>query len=102
LYCFVDDDGQSIANILCLTQRKHVDIYHVTQAPYYISNKTTSARDRFASWLRYRCEPCCRGTRQPYNCHEVRHQRSLRARAIESWVCCSQPVCPLLIINVID
>jgi hypothetical protein len=50
LYCFVEVDGQSI---LCFTQRTYAtNIF----AAYIVFGKTQSSRDRFASWLRYRCE----------------------------------------------
>jgi hypothetical protein len=46
-YCFVEADGQSV---FMLTQWRH------GSPPYYISGKTESARDHFASWLQRRCE----------------------------------------------
>jgi hypothetical protein len=42
-YCFVEVEGQCILGLR-------------GNAPYYIFGKTKSARDRFASWLCYRCE----------------------------------------------
>jgi hypothetical protein len=39
-YCFVEVDGQSILNL----------------RQTMVFGKTQSARDRFVSWLRYRCE----------------------------------------------
>jgi hypothetical protein len=48
-YCFVEVDGQSILSLsLGLTVRKFPSTL--------ISGKTQAVRDRFASWLRYRCE----------------------------------------------
>jgi hypothetical protein len=47
--CFIEVDGQ---NILGLIQRKNI---YYDYAPYYISGKDKTTRDRFASWLRYRC-----------------------------------------------
>jgi hypothetical protein len=56
VYRFVEVDGQNIRNVLCLAQRPHVDIVNEARASYYVSGATQSERDRFASWLRYRCE----------------------------------------------
>jgi hypothetical protein len=62
VYCFVEVDRQSILN-LTGSQWKYVDIVFGARATapidyttYYISGKSKPARDRFAGWLRYRCE----------------------------------------------
>jgi hypothetical protein len=46
VYCFVEVDGQSSLSLY---------ISH-DYATYYIHGKNQSVRDRFARWLRYRCE----------------------------------------------
>jgi hypothetical protein len=46
VHCFVEVDGQSILSL-------HISHKYAT---YYICGKNQSARDRFASWLRYQCE----------------------------------------------
>jgi hypothetical protein len=46
VYCFVEVDGQSILSLYI----------SYDYASYYIRGATQSERDRFASWLRYRCE----------------------------------------------
>jgi hypothetical protein len=46
VYCFVEVDWQIILSL-------HISNDYAT---YYIRGMTQSARDRFASWLRYRCE----------------------------------------------
>jgi hypothetical protein len=54
VYCFFEPDGKSV---LSLIHRKFVDIHLEAGATAYIENENDYAtRDRFVSWLRYRCE----------------------------------------------
>jgi hypothetical protein len=52
VYCFIGADGQSILRLTQWHLVYHLGIDYTT----YISGKTQSDRDRFASWLRYRCK----------------------------------------------
>jgi hypothetical protein len=54
VYCFVEAEGKSV---LSLIHRKFVDIHLEAGATAQIENENDYAtRDRFVSWLRYRCE----------------------------------------------
>jgi hypothetical protein len=48
MYCFVEVDGKSVLRVI---RKKYADFY----TKYYIFGANKSARDRFASWLQYRC-----------------------------------------------
>jgi hypothetical protein len=54
VYHFIGADGQSMLRLSQYWQ--YVDLHLGAIANTYICGKTQSDRDRFASWLRYRCE----------------------------------------------
>jgi hypothetical protein len=52
VYHFIGADGQSILRLTQWHLVYHLGIDYTT----YVAGKTQSDRDRFASWLRYRCK----------------------------------------------